>query len=257
MLKIKIKRFHFMEGYNYNKIAQDYHSKRRKPWRPLEFFVSYLKKKKYNFSGICLDLGCANGRNFKILGSPPKKLVGIDISIEFLKIAQKDLKDSRSYSKEEAAFIQIILADIRYLPIRTESIDNIYSIATIHHVKRRSDRKKLISQLENILKRKGNLIITVWRKWQKEYKSYFFIDGFKRRFSLNYKEQQRMAGLNEHGDKVVPWTLSRENKTYNRFYHFFSKHEIKKLLEVFDIKEFKIMGGAGNSDNFFIFAQKK
>ena len=33
---------------------------------------------------------------------PPKKLVGIDISIEFLKIAQNDLKGSGSYSKEES-----------------------------------------------------------------------------------------------------------------------------------------------------------
>ncbi|MFX0028126.1 MAG: class I SAM-dependent methyltransferase [Candidatus Hermodarchaeota archaeon] len=245
-----------MEDYNYNQIAKDYHSKRRKPWRPLEFFISYLEKKKYNFSGVCLDLGCANGRNFKILGSHPKKLVGIDVSLEFLKIAQNDLRNSSSYSKVESALIQLILADIRYLPIRNESIHNIYSIATIHHIKHKSDRKDLIEQINKILKERGNFIITVWRKWQKEYKSYFLIDGLKRRFNLNYKEQQEMAGLNEFGDKFIPWTLSREKKTYNRFYHFFSKHEVKKLLKIFEIKEFKIMGGATNSDNFFIYAQK-
>lgn len=246
-----------MEDHNYNHIAKDYHSKRRKPWRPLEFFITYLEHKKYNFGGICLDLGCANGRNFKILGTSPKKLVGIDLSLEFLKIANNDLKNSSHYSKTDSNLIQLLLADIRYLPIRKESIQNIFSIATIHHIKNKADRKNLISQIECILKKDGNLIITIWRKWQNKYRSYFLLDGFKRRFKRKYRELQKINGLEEYGDKIVPWTLSKERKTYNRFYHFFSKREIKKLLKNFELKEFKIMGGASNNDNFFIFVQKR
>jgi SAM-dependent methyltransferase len=246
-----------MEDHNYNKIAKDYHSKRRKPWRPLEFFISYLEKKRYNFNGIGLDLGCANGRNFKILGSSPRKLVGIDLSLEFLKIANKDLKDSSRYSKIDSNLIQVLQADIRYLPIRKESIQNIFSIATIHHIKNKSDRKDLITQIENILKNNGNFIVTVWRKWQNKYRSYFLLDGLKRKLNTKYKELQKIEGLEEYGDKLVPWTLSKERKTYKRFYHFFSKREIKKLLKIFELKEFKIMGGANNNDNFFIFVQKR
>ncbi len=246
-----------MEGHNYNQIAKDYHSKRRKPWRPLEFFLNFLNKKGYNFNGPCLDLGCANGRNFKILGTYPKKLIGIDISLEFLKIVYSDLRNSDRYSKLESNLIQVLLADIKYLPIRTNSIQNIYSIATIHHIKNKSDRKDLMTQTNEILKENGNLVITVWRKWQKKYRSYFFLDGFKRKISFKHNEQQRMAGLEEFGDKFVPWGLSGKNKAYNRFYHFFSKREIKKLLKIFDVKEFKIMGGPNNNDNFFLFAQKR
>ncbi|MFW9874448.1 MAG: class I SAM-dependent methyltransferase [Candidatus Thorarchaeota archaeon] len=246
-----------MEGNNYNQIAKDYHSKRRKPWRPLEFFLDFLKRKGYNFSGLGLDLGCANGRNFKILGTHPKKLIGIDISLEFINIARNDLRNSDRYSKIEANLIHVLLGDIRYLPIRPNSIQNIYSIATIHHIKNKSERKDLMLQINEILKDKGNFIITVWRKWQKKYRSYFILDGFKRRFSSKHEKQQRMIGLEEFGDKFVPWKLSGENEAYNRFYHFFSKREIKKLLRIFDIKEFKIMGGPGNSDNFFIYAQNR
>lgn len=246
-----------MEGHNYNQIAKDYHSKRRKPWRPLKFFLDFLNKKNYNFNGISLDLGCANGRNFEILGTYPKKLIGIDISLEFLKIVYSNLRNSDRYSKPESNLIQVILADIRCLPIRTNSIQNIYSIATIHHIKNKSDRKDLITQINEMLKKDGNLVITVWRKWQRKYRSYFLLDGFKRRFSFKHEKQQRMAGLEETGDKFIPWKLSGEDKAYNRFYHFFSKHEIKKLLKIFDVKEFKIMGGPNNSDNFFIFAQKR
>ncbi len=246
-----------MEGNIFNQIAKDYHSKRRKPWRPLEFFLNYLKKKDYLFRGMVLDLGCANGRNFKILGNYPKKLLGIDISLEFLKIAQNDLNNSEKYQKSESNFIQVLLADINYLPIRKNSIQNIFSIATIHHIKHKSNRKRLLSQFNSILKKDGNLLITVWRKWQKKYRSYFLLDGIKRRFSFNHKQQQEIDGLSQFGDKYIPWTLSKENKIFKRFYHFFSKHEIKNLLKDFTIKEFKIMGGPNNNDNFFILAQKE
>jgi len=246
-----------MEGSNYNHIAKDYHSKRRKPWRPLEFFLDFLNKKKYNFNGISLDLGCANGRNFKILGTYPKKIIGIDISIEFLKIACGDLRNSDRYSILEADLIQVVLADIKYLPIRPNSIQNIYSIATIHHIKNKSNRKDLITQINNIVKKNGSLVFTVWRKWQKKYRSYFLLDSFKRKVSYKHDKRQKISGLEEPGDLFIPWRLSGEDKAYNRFYHFFSKHEIKKLLKIFDIKEFKIMGGPNNSDNFFIFAQKR
>jgi ubiquinone/menaquinone biosynthesis C-methylase UbiE len=246
-----------MEDHSYNQIAKDYHSKRRKPWRPLEFFISYLEQKKYNFSGISLDLGCANGRNFKILGTTPKKLVGIDLSLEFLKIAQKDLNTPSFYSKFEAQLIQLLLADIRYLPIRKNSINNIFSIATIHHIKNKSERKDVIAQIESIMKIKGNFIVTVWRKWQNKYRSHFLLDRLKRTFNTSYRKQQIIDGLEEYGDKIVPWTLSYEKKTYNRFYHLFSKQEIKRLLKNFVLKEFKIMGGASNNDNFFVFVQKR
>ncbi|MFX1529757.1 MAG: class I SAM-dependent methyltransferase [Promethearchaeota archaeon] len=246
-----------MEGYNYNHIAKDYHSKRRKPWRPLEFFLDFLNKKKYEFNGICLDLGCANGRNFKILGTYPKKVIGIDLSLEFLKIARGDLRNSDRYSKLEANLIQVLHADIKYLPIRPNSVQNIYSIATIHHIKNKSDRKDLITQINDIIKKDGNLVITVWRKWQKKYRSYFLLDGIKRKLSYNHDEKQKMVGLEEPGDKFIPWRLTGEDKAYYRFYHFFSKREIKKLLKIFEIKEFKIMGGPNNNDNFFILAQKR
>ncbi|MFX1455906.1 MAG: class I SAM-dependent methyltransferase [Promethearchaeota archaeon] len=246
-----------MEGNTFNQIAKDYHSKRRKPWKPLEFFLDYLKKKKYVFNGICLDLGCANGRNFKILGVKPKKLIGIDFSLEFLKIAQNNLKNSNYFSKSESNLIQILLADINYLPLRINSVNNIFSIATIHHIREKNKRKNLISQLNSILNQKGYLLITVWRKWQEKYRSYFIVDGLKRSLSYKHREQQKLTGLRQFGDKIVPWTVSAENKIYKRFYHFFSKHEIKHLLKILSIKEFKIMGGPNNNDNFFILAQKK
>ena len=82
------------------------------------------------------------------------------------------------------------------------------------------------------------------------------MEWFKRTFTVKFKKNQKIIGLEEFGDKYVPWTLSEEQKTYNRFYHFFSKFELKKLLKIFNVIEFKITGGPTEKDNFFIFARK-
>ncbi len=245
-----------MEGSNYNQIAKDYHLKRKKPWRPLIFFLDYLKKKTYTFRGPSLDLGCANGRNIRLMSTPPNKLIGLDISLELLTIAKHDLKDINQFSQYESRFIQLLLGDITSLPFRQNSFYTIYSIATLHHIKKKSVRKNTILQMYDLLKKNGNLILTVWRKWQKNFRNYFFLEWFKRNFTVNYKKQQKIIGLEEFGDKYVSWTLSKEKKSYNRFYHFFSKYELKRILRIFDLIEFKITGGPTNKDNFFIFARK-
>ncbi|MFX0038359.1 MAG: class I SAM-dependent methyltransferase [Promethearchaeota archaeon] len=246
----------FMEGSSFNKIANEYHTKRKKPWRPLEFFINFLKSKNYSFRGILLDLGCANGRNFKIMNSPPNKLVGIDISLNLLKIANSNLKNTVHFSPNESKYFQLVQADIINLPIRDKSINTIFSIATIHHIRKKSERKSTLIQMHEILKEKGKLVLTVWRKWQKKFRDFFLLEWIRRNFSLGYKNQQKMRGLEEFGDKYVPWTLKKQNDVYNRFYHFFSKRELKKLVKIFKILEFKIMGGPNNRDNFFIFVQK-
>lgn len=249
--------FCFMDKWsNFNHIAEDYHSKRKKPWRPLEFFLKHLKNRGYIFKGIILDLGCANGRNFELISTPPNKLIGIDLSFELLKIARSNLKYNSQYSQFESNFIQLILGDIVNLPIRKRSMDTIFSIATIHHIKKKSERERVIAQIHELLRENGSLILTVWRKWQKKFRSYFLLEWFKRNFSIKFKKQQKLIGLEEFGDKFVPWTLSKERKTYNRFYHFFSKYELKKLLKAFNIIELHITGGPNNRDNFFIFARK-
>lgn len=245
-----------MEGSCFNNIAKDYHSKRKKPWRPLEIFIDFLKKKGYCFEGKILDLGCANGRNFKAMNSPPSKLIGIDISLKLLKIANSNLKNVDQFSSYESKFFQLIHSDIVNLPIRENLINVIFSIATIHHIEKKSERKSALFQMHESLEEKGKLILTVWRKWQKKFRDYFLWEWVKRNFYLDYKNQQKMIGLEEFGDKYVPWTLSKENEAYDRFYHFFSKHELKKLMRIFKIIEFKITGGPTKKDNFFIFVRK-
>lgn len=245
-----------MEYFSYDDIADDYDSKRRKPWNPLIDFLYLINKNGYTFKGNCIDLGCANGRHFEIFKNSNNNIIGIDNSLELLKLALERIKSSNDYSKIEMNKIQLIFGDLNFIPIRNHSIQNVFSVATIHHVKGKQERATAIKHLIDLLRENGFLLITVWRRWHKRVKKHFIQDWFKR-INPKYKHQQEKVGLKEFGDKFVPWTFTRKNETFHRFYHFFSKKEIKKLLQDFNIREFKMMGGPTKKDNFFILAQKK
>jgi SAM-dependent methyltransferase len=246
-----------MEKNLYNFLAADFSKKRSKPWKDLKTFVEEIKEKEFSFTGYNIDLGCGNGRNFSEFIQPNNRLIGVDNSFEFLKIARDRLKTDNNLPKNSSNFIQLILSDIVFLPIRPNVIQNIVSIATIHHIKDKIQLNNAISQFNRLLRNKGFFLFTVWRKYQKKYRSYFIKDKIKRLFNPKYRKTQINLGLNEYGDKFVPWTLSAEKKTYNRFYHFFSNKEIKKLLSEYAILEFKKMGGPNKKDNFFILTQKR
>ena len=241
----------------YDILALDYNKKRFYPWKDFKLFFDELIQNGVSFNGCNIDLGCANGRNFKIFLQSDIKLIGIDNSIEFLKISRNRLKTGHNYTKKEQRSIELIQSDINAIPIRPEAADNIFSIAAIHHIKNIHNRNHVLKQIYAILNNNGLLFLTLWRKYQKKYRYYFIRDWFKRLYSAHYRMTQNKLDLEEFGDKFIPWTISKENLTYNRFYHFFSRKELKKLLESFVIKEMKKRGGPNKKDNYFVLAKKE
>jgi len=245
-----------MKNRTYNFFANDYDLKRKKPWKDFESYLKFLREKGYCFKGIKMDIGCANGRHFNVLYNNESKIIGIDNSIEFLLIALKNLREESQLGWNQSNQISLILADFENLPIRYQKVQNIFSIATLHHAESESKRIKVISEMFHSLNKNGYLIFTVWRRWQNKYRRYFIIEWFKRTLNLKYRYYQKKIGLTEFGDKFVPWTLSSENMTFNRFYHFFTKKELIRLLKLFSIQDFRKFGGSTNKDNFFLLVQK-
>ena len=201
-------------------------------------------------------MGCANGRHFSLLQNDRNRVIGMDNSLEFLRIARERIEKPQKYDLKDGRRLDLLLADIKKPPFRTHGIDHVISVASLHHVKGKENRKKSIQQIHRILKPRGNFVLTVWRKWQEKYKDHFLRDLRKRKFEEGYQKKQEEKGLHESGDKFVPWTLSSEGNTYQRFYHFFSAQEIKSLLKPFDLREFKVLGGPTKNDNFFIVVKK-
>jgi len=245
-----------MEEISYDFFAKDYHNKRRYHWKDLELFLRELNEEGVRFSGYNLDLGCASGRNFDLFLQSNSKLIGIDKSIELLRLARERLKNSNSNSNFNPKSICLVLSDVKALPLRPNTITNIFSIATIHHIKKNIHRNHVLSQIYNIMKNNGFLVLTVWRRYQKKYRFYFIGDRIRRFFIPKYNKTQKNLGLMEYGDKYIPWTLSNKNLTYNRYYHFFSLKETKKLLKDYIVTVILKRGGPNRKDNFFILTQK-
>ena len=245
-----------MEENSYDFFAKDYNNKRRYHWRDLESFLRELKDKGVYFNGYNLDLGCANGRNFDLFLRSNSKLIGIDNSIELLRLACARLKKTNNNLNINPKSVYLVLSDVKALPLRPNAITNVFSIATIHHIKKKNQRNYVLSQIYNIMRNNGFLVLTVWRRYQKKYRYYFINDRIKRFFLPKYNKTQENLGLVEYGDKYIPWTLSNKNVTFNRFYHFFSFREIKRLLKDYIIRVILKSGGPNRKDNFFILTQK-
>jgi SAM-dependent methyltransferase len=240
----------------WNKFAEDYDRKRRTPWNELVSFLYSIKREDYKFKGTNLDLGCANGRHFEVFSSEYNRIIGIDNSIEFLKIAKKRLSQNQEHNGN-LHYVDLILADMAKLPVRKDTIDNIFSIAALHHIKSSKERETTFNFLNAILKPEGYLLITVWRRWQKRFRKHFIKDWIKRILLSSHKKNEIGKGLQEFGDIFVPWTNSSQNITINRFYHLYSSREFQKLLADFEVKKFEKMGGPGGKDNFFVLAKKE
>ncbi|MBD3194270.1 MAG: methyltransferase domain-containing protein [Candidatus Lokiarchaeota archaeon] len=243
----------------YNPFAHDYHQKRRRIWNDLKIFFKDLEKEGYGFQGINIDLGCANGRHFPLFKNKTNKLIGVDNSLDFINIAKEYINELPNLTENNHQNISLIQADMQYLPFRENSINNIFSIASLHHIRNSHERKKIVKQISVILKANGKFLLTLWARWQKRFRKHFIKDWILRKLTLNKmkSKDELKSKLSEFGDILIPWTISAQKKTIQRFYHLSSKREILNLLKNYKIDLIKKMGGPGGKDNFFILAANR
>lgn len=104
-------------------------------------FEELISKGKYS---LTLDLGIGTGRATKIFKKihPETKVIGVDISYGMLKAAEK-INQER------------ICADIYRMPIKSNSVDLAYSLATFTYIK---DLGNAMKEAYRVLKPKGQLL---------------------------------------------------------------------------------------------------
>jgi len=136
---------------------------------------------------IIVDLGCGSGFSSEILVDSSHgchRVIGIDILIDMLSKAKTKKKIS-----ENKKNLELILADINYLPLRKASINHIISVSAynfiIYETETNRDKFKTVNNtamyLKKILKPKGRIIIEFYPKDEKElelFASSFNNNGF-------------------------------------------------------------------------------
>ncbi|MFO8017093.1 MAG: class I SAM-dependent methyltransferase [Promethearchaeia archaeon] len=146
---------------------------------------------------LILDLGCGSGFSSEFLINYDFHVIGIDILTDMISLARKRKKEALPRSKD----LELILADITKLPIRSRSIDHIISISAYNFITHDSKSEREIFSIVNttaqyineILKRNGRFIIEFYPESEKMleiFKKSFIKAGFDG-FSIKEKEEQK------------------------------------------------------------------
>jgi SAM-dependent methyltransferase len=103
-------------------------------------------------SKVILDAGCGNGANISLIATlfPEKYVIGVDVSAQACKNVKCNLRNSN---------IDLIIADLAYMPLINCSFDFIVSSEVIEHVFMQ-DRKTVIRELQRLSKSSGYFLIT-------------------------------------------------------------------------------------------------
>lgn len=103
---------------------------------------------------LVLDVGCGEGGPVALAAKHNKlKVVGLDI-----------FRPSLDKAKRLESYQDLILGDVRYLPIRDKSVDVAVSVAVLEHLEK-PDGEELLSELERVSKRMTMISCPVG-KWE-------------------------------------------------------------------------------------------
>ena len=186
-------------GAVYDKFANLFSATRQRPWSDFLSFERYIER-----GARVLDLGCGNGRLVDFLTNYGVQYVGVDVSSGLIEEAR------RLHPKN-----QFTLSDMRTLPFPDASFDQIYAIASFHHLEKEIDREATLRELKRVLVPGGEIIMTNWNlqsQWAK-----------KKIASGKYVK----TGASGYS---VPWRSPFGDKLADRYYYSFSLSEIEELF---------------------------
>jgi len=215
---------------DYNLIADEFSTTRQNIWQETRFlFDDYLIP-----GDKVLDLGCGNARYYPLFKEKSVEYIGIDSSKDLIQIS-KDMYPDADFRVEDAL----------NLSFPDNYFNDVYSIAVLHHLPSRELRLKFLNEAKRVLRPGGLLILTVWKFYQ--IKEWLFL--------LKYT-LLKMIGKSklDWKDILEPW-----GKKAERYYHWFSKKELEKLIKEsgFEIEKSGIIKNKrGNRQNIFIVAKK-
>ncbi len=183
-------------------IADDFSRTRWNIWAEFSIFRKFIRDR-----DKILDAGCGNGRLIELLRNKKIDYTGIDFSEGLIEIAKKKYPGYK-----------FLVGNILSLPFPDNYFDVVLSVAVLHHIPSNNLRMKAIQEARRVLKKNGKFILTVWDVWGKRNLLLLVL-----RYSL-----LKLLGKSklDFRDVFVPW-----GKKTNRYYHFFTKKEIEKLVK--------------------------
>jgi len=221
---------------NYEEIAVDFNTTRKKYlWPELLKLTEVVKD-----GDKILDVGCGNGRLLEAFSKKKIEYLGVDNSEKLIKAATKNFQFSifnfqtnsnfQFSSKLQNTKYKFQTADILELDkIQEKDFNYIFCIAVLHHLPGEDLRLRALGQMKNKLKPAsidsarggGKIILTVWNLWSRpKFRKLIFKFGLLKLIGKNKLD---------FGDILFDWKNSKGEKISQRYYHAFTKNNLKKL----------------------------
>ncbi len=187
-----------------------------------EFWPEFEELKKYIKRGErVLDLGCGNGRLFPAFGG--SAVGGETRDIEYIGIDSSEKMIQKAKGKYGNHFQT---ADIFSLPFSNSYFDSVWMIAVFHHIPSKELQLKALQEIRRVLRKNGRVIMTCW---------HLFRFPFRKNIMISSKKLK-----------------------IQRYYHAFTKRELRKLFQKtgFKIEELKYLKRNNKKTNILIVATK-
>ena len=202
----------------YEKIAPHFSNTRYKPWPKVAEFLNKLPD-----GSIVADVGCGNGKYLGV--NKQLQMIGTDRSFNLIQICAERSKMQ----------FQTFVADSLRLPLRSNSFDNVISIAVVHHFSNTSLRVQALSEMHRILRQGGTMLVYVWA-YEQEHKKFATQDVFvpwhlHDTYEESKKEEHKESKPEE--SKFIETAIKDDDKqatVYHRYYHVFVEGEMEKLV---------------------------
>jgi len=204
---------------NYEEIAEHYSKTRKKHLLPLWAELVKIAKDVKSRDKI-LDIGCGNGRLLKVFKDKQINYLGIDSSEKLINLANSEFRIPNS---------EFRTGDILELSKISEiNFNYVFCIAALHHLPGKNLQITALKQMKNKIKQDGKIIITVWNLWsQKKFRK--FILKF---ILLKLIDKNKM----DVGDILFDWKNSQGERVSQRYYHAFTKRQLKKITKKAGLK---------------------
>lgn len=184
-----------------------------------------------------LDAGCAHGYLYPFFEKKGVEYFGVDFSENLIKIA-----------KEKYPKGNFFVADILNLPFSDNFFDKVFSISVLHHIPSKKLRQKAFEEVKRVLKPQGLFIVRVWNVLN-------FFEGRLAFLKYSFLKIFKKTEL-DFFDVFVPWKDSQGKVLVQRYYHCFTKRELKNLAKKTGFLILKLWEeGKGKESNLFLIAK--
>jgi len=199
-------------------IADSWTHLRTRPLPEVIDFCGSIQKK-----GLVLDIGCGNCRNLLPFLERKFHCIGFDFSKSMIREAKIFLK-RRGFSSS------LLIADFTNLPFKDKVFDYVLFTRALHHIPTRKSRIENLKEVSRTVKERGQILITVWRRYYPRFLTDVFSNLFEKKF--------------EFGDTWKKWTY--RGTVYKRFYHLYSEKEFESEIKESNLKIKSIFKDNGN-----------